>query len=96
MLPILGVDGSLATACTHCLAKGKVFAKTGTVLIPDTLNHRLTLGWALAGYLEVRPGRYFAYDVVVNGSVMHDFSGVIGVADDLANISAILQEEAAM
>jgi hypothetical protein len=28
--------------------------------------------------------------------VMQDFSGVIGVADDLANMSAILQEEAAM
>ena len=67
-----------------------------TVLVPDTLNNRFTLEWALAGYLEVRPGRYYAYDLVVNGSVMQDFSGVIGVADDLANVSAILQEEAAM
>ena len=67
MLPILGVDGSLATFCTHCPAKGKVFAKTGTVGYPDTLNNRLTLGWALAGYLEVKPGRYYAYDLVVNG-----------------------------
>ena len=96
MLPILGIDGSLATNCTHCPAKGKVFAKTGTVLVSDTLNNRFTLAWALAGYLQVRPGRYYAYDLVVNGSVMQDFSDVIGVADDLANISAILQEEAAM
>ena len=96
MLPILGIDGSLATNCTHCPAKGKVFAKSGTVLVSDTLNNRFTLAWALAGYLQVRPGRYYAYDLVVNGSVMQDFSDVIGVADDLANISAILQEEAAM
>ena len=95
MLPILGVDGSLATFCTHCPAKGKVFAKTGTVAYPDTLNNRLTLGWALAGYLEVKPGRYYAYDLVVNGSVVQDFNGVLGVANDAANISAILQEEAA-
>ncbi len=95
MLPILGVDGSLATYCTNCPAKGKVFAKTGTVLIPDLLNNRLTLGWALAGYLQVRPGRYYVYDLVVNGSVMPDFNGVLGVATDQANIPAILQEEAA-
>jgi D-alanyl-D-alanine carboxypeptidase/D-alanyl-D-alanine-endopeptidase (penicillin-binding protein 4) len=96
MLPILGIDGSLATVCTHCPANGKVFAKTGTVLLHETLNNRFTLGWALAGYLEVRPGRYYAYDLVVNGSVMQGFSGVLGVADDLSNISAMLQEEAVM
>jgi D-alanyl-D-alanine carboxypeptidase/D-alanyl-D-alanine-endopeptidase (penicillin-binding protein 4) len=96
MLPILGVDSSLATVCTHCPAKGKVFAKTGTVLATDTLNNRFTLAWALAGYLEVRPGRYYAYDFVVNGSVVQDFSSVVGVLDDLGKISTILQEEAAM
>ena len=95
MLPILGVDGSLASFCTNCPAKGKVFAKTGTVLLPDLLNNRFTLGWALAGYLEVKPGKYYVYDLVVNGSVAQDFNGVIGVATDAANISAILQEEAA-
>jgi D-alanyl-D-alanine carboxypeptidase/D-alanyl-D-alanine-endopeptidase (penicillin-binding protein 4) len=95
MLPILGVDGSLASDCTDCPAKGKVFAKTGTVLFPDPLNNRLTLGWALAGYLEVKPGRYDVYDLVVNGAVVQDFNGVLGVATDQANISAILQEEVA-
>jgi serine-type D-Ala-D-Ala carboxypeptidase/endopeptidase (penicillin-binding protein 4) len=95
MLPILGVDGSLATICTHCPAKGKVFAKTGTVLVPETLNNRFNLGWALAGYLEVKPGKYYVYDLVVNGSVVQDFNGVLQVDEDLANISAILQEEAA-
>ena len=95
MLPILGVDGSLASNCTNCPAKGKVFAKTGTVLFPETLNNRFTLAWALAGYLEVKPGRYYVYDLVVNGSLAQDFNGVIGVANDAANISAILQEEAA-
>jgi D-alanyl-D-alanine carboxypeptidase/D-alanyl-D-alanine-endopeptidase (penicillin-binding protein 4) len=95
MLPILGVDGSLASYCADCPAKGKVFAKPGTVLFPEPLNNRLTLGWALAGYLEVKPGRYDVYDLVVNGSVVQDFNGILGVATDAATISAILQQEAA-
>ena len=95
MLPILGVDGSLAEFCTNCPAKGKVFAKTGTVALPDLLNNRLTLGWALAGYIQVKPGKYYVYDLVVNESVVPDFNGVLGVATDAANISAILQEDAA-
>ena len=49
----------------------------------------------MAGYLEVKPGRYDVYDLVVNGSVVQDFNGVLGVATDLATISAYLQEDAA-
>ena len=41
MLPELGVNGSLANACKECPARGKVFAKTGTVALPDfSLPHR--------------------------------------------------------
>ena len=95
MLPILGVDGSMASFCTNCPAKGKVFAKTGTVGLSDLLNQRSTLAWALAGYIQVKPGRYDVYDLVVNGSVAQDFPAVFAVATDAANISAILQEQAA-
>jgi D-alanyl-D-alanine carboxypeptidase len=35
MLPELGVNGGLAESCKDCLAKGKVFAKPGTVSLPD-------------------------------------------------------------
>jgi D-alanyl-D-alanine carboxypeptidase/D-alanyl-D-alanine-endopeptidase (penicillin-binding protein 4) len=42
MLPELGVDGSLATSCEDCPAKSKVFAKPGTVALPDLVNGRLT------------------------------------------------------
>lgn len=61
LLPILGVDGGLATVCTDCSAKGKVFAKTGTNGRVDYLNLRIIIDKALAGYLEVSPGRYYVF-----------------------------------
>jgi serine-type D-Ala-D-Ala carboxypeptidase/endopeptidase (penicillin-binding protein 4) len=95
MLPILGVDGSLAGVCTKCPGKGKVFAKTGTVFLPDPLNGRGTLAWADAGYLEAQPGKYIPYYLVVNGAVVSDFEGVLKVNDELGLISSMLQQEAA-
>ncbi len=94
LLPILGEAGGLAGICTNCPAKGKVFAKPGTVGYPDLLNVRLTLDEALAGYLEARPGRFYVFDLVVNSAVVQDINGVLKVYDELGNISAILQEEA--
>jgi len=41
MLPELGVNGSLAKDCKDCPARGKVFAKTGTIALPDFVNGRL-------------------------------------------------------
>src|SRR3712207_1315839 len=38
MLPELGVNGSLAENCKDCPARGNVFAKTGTVALPDFVN----------------------------------------------------------
>jgi serine-type D-Ala-D-Ala carboxypeptidase/endopeptidase (penicillin-binding protein 4) len=76
--------------------KGKVFAKGGTVALPDPLNNgRITLDQALAGYLEVRPGRFYVFDLVVNSAVVLDIQGVIKVSGGLGDISAILQEDAA-
>jgi len=43
----------------------------------------------------VKPGRYYVYDLVVNGSLAQDFNGILREATDAANISAILQEDAA-
>jgi hypothetical protein len=41
MLPELGVNGSLAKDGTYCPARGKGFAKTGIVALPDFVNGRL-------------------------------------------------------
>jgi serine-type D-Ala-D-Ala carboxypeptidase/endopeptidase (penicillin-binding protein 4) len=94
MLPILDEPGNLAGICTHCPAQGKVFAKPGTVASYDTFNHRITLDEALGGYLEVKPGQFYIFDLAVNNAVV-PLTGILPVFNDLANISAFLQEEAA-
>lgn len=96
LLPILGEAGGLSGICTNCPAKGKVFAKPGTVAYPDLLNNgRFTLDVALAGYIEVKPDRFYVFDLVVNSAIAQNIDALLQVYNDLGNISAILQEEAA-
>jgi serine-type D-Ala-D-Ala carboxypeptidase/endopeptidase (penicillin-binding protein 4) len=94
MLPVLGVNGSIANVCKDCPAKGKVFAKTGTVGNPDLLNERLVEAESLGGYLEVEPGRFHTFYVVVNGAIAPNIEGAVKVFDDLADIGALLQKDA--
>ncbi|WP_405404139.1 D-alanyl-D-alanine carboxypeptidase/D-alanyl-D-alanine-endopeptidase [Streptomyces sp. NBC_01104] len=97
-LPILGVDGLLAENCTHCPARGKVFAKTGAAVGLDALNNRLAVGAiTIAGYLDKGHGRFDAFFAGVNGASTRttDVNEVLDIADDLAMISAYLQEDAA-
>jgi serine-type D-Ala-D-Ala carboxypeptidase/endopeptidase (penicillin-binding protein 4) len=49
MLPVMGVDGSLAKDCEDCPARGKVFAKVGTVSLPNYVNGRLVDSESLGG-----------------------------------------------
>lgn len=95
LLPILGEAGGLAGICTGCPAKGKVFAKPGTVGYPDYLNVRLTLDEALAGYMETKSGQFYVFDLVVNSALVQDINGLLKVYNEIGDISAILQEEAA-
>jgi D-alanyl-D-alanine carboxypeptidase/D-alanyl-D-alanine-endopeptidase (penicillin-binding protein 4) len=94
MLPILGEHGNLSGICTTCPARGKVFAKPGTSLTFDALNTRFFLQEALGGYLEVKPGQFDVFDLAVSNAVI-PLTGVEQVFNDLANISAYLQEDAA-
>lgn len=97
-LPILGVDGLLADNCTHCPARGKVFAKTGAAVGLDALNNRLAVGAiTIAGYLDKGNGRFDVFFAGVNGASTPttDVNGVLEIANDLAMISAYLQEAAA-
>jgi D-alanyl-D-alanine carboxypeptidase/D-alanyl-D-alanine-endopeptidase (penicillin-binding protein 4) len=97
--PLLGVDGLLAFVCpvsSDCPGKGKVWAKTGTAAGEDAVNNRIAEGaLAIAGYLEVCPGHYHSFDLVVNGASVPDIQGVIDGGDDLARIAGLLQEQAA-
>jgi D-alanyl-D-alanine carboxypeptidase/D-alanyl-D-alanine-endopeptidase (penicillin-binding protein 4) len=94
MLPELGVNGSLADACKECPARGKVFAKTGTVALPDFVNGRLIEAESLGGYLEAQPGRFHVFYLVVNGATAQNIGDALKIFNDLADIAAILQEDA--
>jgi D-alanyl-D-alanine carboxypeptidase/D-alanyl-D-alanine-endopeptidase (penicillin-binding protein 4) len=96
MLPVMGVNGSLVAQgiCKDCPAKGKVFAKTGTVGNDDLLNGRVIQAESLGGYLEVEPGRYNLFYVVENGATVANIEDSVKVFDDLADIGALLQEDA--
>ncbi|WP_326655259.1 D-alanyl-D-alanine carboxypeptidase/D-alanyl-D-alanine endopeptidase [Streptomyces sp. NBC_01750] len=97
-LPILGVDGLLADNCRDCPARGKVFAKTGAAVGLDALNNRLGVGAiTLAGYLDKGNGRFDVFYAGVNGASTPttDVNGVLDIANDVAMISAYLQEAAA-
>ena len=68
-LPILGVDGSLADVAVDTPARGKVFAKTGTLVASDELNARLVLqAKALGGYFARPEGSWIVFNVVVNNA----------------------------
>ena len=53
MLPMMGVNGSLANNCKTCPAKGKVFAKTGTVGLSDFVNVGLVDNQSLGGQCSI-------------------------------------------
>ncbi|GAA1999431.1 D-alanyl-D-alanine carboxypeptidase/D-alanyl-D-alanine endopeptidase [Catenulispora subtropica] len=95
-LPILGVNGSNAISCTDCPAKGKVFAKPGTVIGQDLLNARLAVAdQSQAGYLEAGDGRLLIFVDMVNAAAVPDLQGVVEVFNDTNVISALLQQQAA-
>lgn len=67
-LPVLGVDGTLSSAVGEdSPARGRVRAKTGTLVWGDLLNHRTLLqSKALAGYVETADGRTIVFACFVN------------------------------
>jgi len=60
-LPILGVDGTLASIQRKSVARGKVFAKTGTDGGQDYLGDDEFVQKGLAGYMTTRGGRHVAF-----------------------------------
>lgn len=55
--PVAGVDGTLAGRFKTSALKGKLFAKTGTLMEVSTLS----------GYLTAASGRTIAFSILVNG-----------------------------
>jgi D-alanyl-D-alanine carboxypeptidase len=98
-LPILGVDGSLATVGLDPPnppnpviepAFGSVFAKTGTTV----LEGLFLKAQVFAGYIDGKSGRRLAYAVYVNDvGNLSGISQVLEVFNDQGEISAIIWGE---
>jgi len=91
-LPILGVDGSLATSCSAGNpACGHVYAKTGTTGTYDPLNNRgILLAKSLAGYVDARSGKRVAFAVFVNNVPFEDVKDMMAAGDDLGTIAGLI------
>lgn len=95
-LPILGVDGSLATVQSDSESAGKVFAKTGTLVGVDTFNGRARLGTkTLGGVIDAESGRTLLFTIIVNNRFanLDDFiPEVFDSNDDIGAVAAAIQQ----
>jgi D-alanyl-D-alanine carboxypeptidase/D-alanyl-D-alanine-endopeptidase (penicillin-binding protein 4) len=92
-LPIIGVDGSLATVQAGGPATGKIFAKTGTLAQWDAFNQRyLFPAKALGGYMDARSGRRLAFAIVAANSVFNDIEGAFAANDDVGKVATLIQQ----
>lgn len=92
--PVLGVDG---TTANHCRAGnpacGRVYAKTGTFVIPDFLNGQFVMpSKALAGYVDAKSGRRLVFAVYVNNVPLSDTVTVDTIGTDLGSIAGLIYQ----
>jgi D-alanyl-D-alanine carboxypeptidase/D-alanyl-D-alanine-endopeptidase (penicillin-binding protein 4) len=93
-LPLLGVDGTLAEAVSASSpARGKVSAKTGTLVWFDAANGRLLLkSKALAGAMTTKSGTELFLAMFVNNVPLPDGVGVTREGKVLGKLCEILYE----
>jgi D-alanyl-D-alanine carboxypeptidase/D-alanyl-D-alanine-endopeptidase (penicillin-binding protein 4) len=92
-MPILGVDGSLATVQPDSPAAGHVFGKTGTLVDGDALNGRIRLNTkALGGVMETKGGRDLAFMIIMSQGFASEIEGVFQANDDVGAVAASIQQ----
>jgi len=93
-LPILGVDGTLATTVKpDSPARGKVQAKTGTLIDFDYMNNVLILRTkGLAGYMTSSQGKNLVFVIYVNNVRADSMDDVNRVGEDLGRICELIYE----
>ncbi|HVJ68900.1 MAG TPA: D-alanyl-D-alanine carboxypeptidase, partial [Caulifigura sp.] len=92
-LPILGVDGTLGTIGVDSPAKGKVFAKTGTLYWDNLLNDRTLLtAKGLAGYIDAKSGRQLAFAFFVNMTHLPNSDATAREGKTLGRLAEIFQQ----
>jgi D-alanyl-D-alanine carboxypeptidase/D-alanyl-D-alanine-endopeptidase (penicillin-binding protein 4) len=93
-LPTLGVDGTLATIVgPDSPARGKVYAKTGTLYWDNLLNARTLLtSKALAGYIDARSGRRLIFTFFVNLAHLPTHNDTVREGKALGRLAEIFQQ----
>lgn len=92
-LPILGVDGTLATIGVDSPARGKVFAKTGTLYWDNLVNDRTLLtAKGLAGYIDAQSGRRLAFAFFVNMTHLPNSDATVREGKTLGRLAEIFQQ----
>jgi D-alanyl-D-alanine carboxypeptidase/D-alanyl-D-alanine-endopeptidase (penicillin-binding protein 4) len=93
-LPVLGVDGTLAEVVgAESPAKGKVSAKTGTLIWKDTTNDRFLLkSKALAGTMTTKVGTTLYFAMFVNNVPLPDGVGSSREGKVLGKLCEMLYE----
>jgi D-alanyl-D-alanine carboxypeptidase/D-alanyl-D-alanine-endopeptidase (penicillin-binding protein 4) len=93
-LPVLGVDGTLADAVKdESPARGKVFAKTGTLLWYDVVNERYLLkSKAIAGTMTTKNGTTLYFCIIVNNVPLPEDVSASREAKVLGKLCEVLYE----
>jgi len=95
-LPILAVDGSLASVKdfekdpTLAGAASHVRAKTGTYVAASASGAPVLKGQAFGGYITTKRGKHLIFQLVVNNVPITSIADVINVFQDEGTISAML------
>jgi len=91
-MPILGVDGSLAEAVKPASpARGKVHAKTGTIISFNRLkNIQILSAKGLAGYMSTASGRNLSFAIFVNNTPVESLDEAFAVGHTLGEIVELI------
>jgi D-alanyl-D-alanine carboxypeptidase/D-alanyl-D-alanine-endopeptidase (penicillin-binding protein 4) len=95
-LPVLGVDGTLADVVpASSPARGKVHAKTGTLLWQDLMNDRpLLRSKAVAGVMTTAGGRELAFAIFLNDVPLPRGATPLGQGKVLGRLCEVIQQNA--
>jgi D-alanyl-D-alanine carboxypeptidase/D-alanyl-D-alanine-endopeptidase (penicillin-binding protein 4) len=91
-LPILGVDGTLATNQKGEPAAGHVFAKTGTRAAGTPADQGILTGITQVGYIDAKSGRRLTYGVMTRDIPLAQITDLFKVDEDQGAIAAAVYE----
>jgi serine-type D-Ala-D-Ala carboxypeptidase/endopeptidase (penicillin-binding protein 4) len=91
-LPILGVDGDLATDGLGTPAVGHVRAKTGTRAATEPGGLGLLNARTMTGYIDAASGRRLVFAIMLADVPFESLDDVLEIIEDVADISVAMYE----